>query len=92
MAITKCLIWVPPVNRFTAAVKARASKRRASIGTEMSMSTKDQRELTETELYRVSGGGGGSHSYMDDIGNSANIAMAAWNRLLQQYGFLKQYP
>jgi hypothetical protein len=56
------------------------------------MSTKDQHELTETELDRVSGEGGGSHSYMDDIGNSANVAMAAWNRLLQQYGFLKMFP
>jgi hypothetical protein len=57
------------------------------------MSTKDQRELTETELDRVSGGGGGSHSYMyDDIGNSAGVSMAAWNRLLQQYGFLEQFP
>src|SRR5262245_49464464 len=62
MAITKCRIWVSPVNGFTRAATAlRQCGRRATIAwmEKIMSNNKDNektRELTEAELNHVSGG------------------------------------
>ena len=62
MAITKCLIWVPLVNRFTVAVRALRQCGRISdwmvyspVWMEKIM-TFTERELRDDELQQVSGG------------------------------------
>ena len=62
MASTKCLIWVPPVNRFTVAARALRQCGRiidwmvySPVWMEKIM-TFTERELRDDELQQVSGG------------------------------------
>ena len=94
MAITKCRIWVPPVNRFTMAARELRQCSRTSDGwsalawmeTIVSKTTTDghvERELSLEELEAVSGGEiyiefGGYKVTSSDV---VDAAKWVWNKL-----------
>jgi hypothetical protein len=94
MAITKCRIWVPPVNRFTVAARELRQCSRTSDGwsalawmeTIVSKTTTDghvERELSLEELEAVSGGEiyiefGGYKVTSSDV---VDAAKWVWNKL-----------
>ena len=94
MAITKCLIWGPPVNQFTMAARELRQCSRTSDGwsalawmeTIVSKTTTDghvERELSLEELEAVSGGEiyiefGGYKVTSSDV---VDAAKWVWNKL-----------